>query len=370
MHWQSVSGNLNERLHNRKTLTSMKNDFTIFYSWQSDIKRNSNFIHTCIEKAIKNVINKQDKSITLEINIDRDTRNKSGSPSIANTIFKKIALSNLFICDVTVVNKNLVGKLFKTRTSPNPNVLIELGYAVRILGWERIVCICDTQINSLEELPFDIRGHRITTFQGAEQSSKQALIGVLTTAIESIIINYDKIVAEQSKSNNNIYDINIFHRMNEICSESKLRDSISVVVNSLFTDKHYLHIWDKLQEFYKLTTNKFINKELDDLALVFLQNLNDFDTIITTKFHMDDKQNSTYQRYLSMKANGETLTEEQEFEYEQSQTYSPHKNPFRNETWEDADKRIYRLQEQLYEQGEKVKLSYRELVMKIKQILM
>ena len=58
----------------------MKSNFTIFYSWQSDLKNNS--IQTCIEKAIKEVKRKFEKEINLEINVDRDTRNKSGSPSI------------------------------------------------------------------------------------------------------------------------------------------------------------------------------------------------------------------------------------------------------------------------------------------------
>lgn len=345
----------------------MKNNFSVFYSWQSDIRNNRNFIQSCIEKAIKDIIKKQNKDIKLEINIDRDTRNKSGSPAIANTIFGKIEIADVFICDVTIINKNFINQIFKARFTPNPNVLIELGYAVHILGWERIICISNTEFSDIEVLPFDIRGHRITTFHGTNKDSKEKLTRTLATAIGSIIINYDKILSEQSKTNNRVHDLDIYKRLNEICTETTLLDSISVVVNSLFTNKYYLNIWDSLQEFYKLVINNLIDTELDSLVRIFLQDLNDFDTIVTTKFHFEDKENSTYQCYLSMKVSGETLTEDEEFDYEQSQTYIAHKDPYGNETWAESDKRIYKLQDELYEQGEKVKSSYRRFIMKIKQ---
>lgn len=102
----------------------------------------------------------------------------------------------------------------------------------------------------------------------------------------------------------------------------------------------------------------------------FLKELNEFDTIVVTYFHFDDKSSPDYLKYISMKANGETLTEEEEFDYKQIQTYRPHKDPFQNETWPESDKRIYKLQDSLYEQGEKVKSTYKEFVMKVKQKLM
>jgi len=137
----------------------MKNKFSIFYSWQSDISKNRNLILSCIEKAIKDVIKKQHKDLQLEINIDRDTRNKSGSPEIADTIFKKIDITDIFICDVTIINNSLFAKFVNGRLTPNPNVLIELGYAINILGWDRVICVVDTLHSTVDELPFDIRGH-------------------------------------------------------------------------------------------------------------------------------------------------------------------------------------------------------------------
>lgn len=348
----------------------MKENFSIFYSWQSDIRKNRNFIQTSIEKAIKSVIKKQDKKIELKINIDRDTQNISGSPAIANTIFQKISTSDIFVCDITVINKFILNKFFKRRFSPNPNVLIELGYAVSVLGWERIICINDTKYSAIEELPFDIRGHRITTFNSTNQPSKESLNKILTKAIESIIINYDYILSGQLKNSNKIHDLNIYRDLERICTETLLLDSISLVVNSLFINKYYLNIWDSIQEFYNLAINQFIDGELDGLMKDFLRNLNEFDIIVTTKFHSNSDDDPTFRRYLFKSVDGEALTEEEEFEYQQSQTYIPQKEPFRNETWPKADRRIQKLQDTLHEQGEKVKSSYRRLVMKIKQKLM
>src|SRR6185312_9299853 len=105
----------------------MKTKFTVFYSWQSDIGGNRNRINECIEKAIRSIIQKKGQDITLEVNLDRDTLNQSGSPEIANTIFEKIFQSDIFICDTTLINNTWLNRQIKTRLTPNPNVMMELG---------------------------------------------------------------------------------------------------------------------------------------------------------------------------------------------------------------------------------------------------
>lgn len=69
----------------------------------------------------------KDDSITLEAVVDRDTMGLPGSPSIVESITAKIARSDLFIADVSIVSprRNL-------RPTPNPNVLIELGTIHRL----------------------------------------------------------------------------------------------------------------------------------------------------------------------------------------------------------------------------------------------
>ena len=79
---------------------------TIFYSWQSDLpnKDNRSFIESCIEKAIKK--DKLGFEAGLTIAVDRDTKKTVGTPDIAGTIFDKIAKTDIFICDISIINGN------------------------------------------------------------------------------------------------------------------------------------------------------------------------------------------------------------------------------------------------------------------------
>ncbi|MCJ7675892.1 MAG: nucleotide-binding protein, partial [Sedimentisphaerales bacterium] len=98
--------------------------YKVFYSWESDLPNatNRNLIERALEDAAKAI--RADESIKIEPVIDRDTAGVPGSPDIANTIFGKIEQSQVFACDVSIINKGE-----KSRKAPNPNVLIELGYA-------------------------------------------------------------------------------------------------------------------------------------------------------------------------------------------------------------------------------------------------
>lgn len=130
----------------------------VFYSWQSDLpnKYNRNFIKDCIEKAVKEA-NRDDNCIE----VDRDTNGISGFPNIQQTILQKIERANIFIADVSIVNKTILNR--KRRMS-NPNVLFELGFAVKALSWEHVVCVFNGDYGKIGDLPFDIRQHRIISY--------------------------------------------------------------------------------------------------------------------------------------------------------------------------------------------------------------
>ena len=132
---------------------------TVFYSWQSDLPNNTNwtFIEDCIVLSTKEL--KKAKPISININVDRATREDTGSPDITESIFNKISNSSVFIADISIVNNSNEN----IRKTPNPNVLIELGYAARTLGWEKIICIYNTDFGSFNDLPFVLRNRRIMT---------------------------------------------------------------------------------------------------------------------------------------------------------------------------------------------------------------
>jgi hypothetical protein len=90
--------------------------------------------------------------------LDRDTEGEPGAPDIADTIFAKIDKCDMFVSDVSIINGD------GTRKTPNPNVLLEVGYAAKRLGWKRITNICNENYGETKELPFDLRKRRVVRY--------------------------------------------------------------------------------------------------------------------------------------------------------------------------------------------------------------
>lgn len=145
--------------------------YVIFYSWQSDLPNNTNrgFIESVIKKAIDNLANSE--SYDLEPSIDRDTLGIPGAPNITQAITDKIRTCDAFVADISIVTG---AKERNERPSPNPNVLLELGYAIALLGWEKIILFCNDIYGTDEDLPFDIRQHRRIGYQLAQEEPKAA----------------------------------------------------------------------------------------------------------------------------------------------------------------------------------------------------
>lgn len=116
--------------------------FTIFYSWQSDLPNSTTrgLIESSIEAAVRSLRD------TVSVYADRDTQGVTGSPDIVQTIFSKIDECDVFVADVTSVatyhpldkDGNETDRL---KATPNANVMIELGYATQVVGWDNIICI-------------------------------------------------------------------------------------------------------------------------------------------------------------------------------------------------------------------------------------
>jgi len=141
---------------------------TIFYSWQSDTKAAANrtLIQNALEGAVKEL--RADGSISVEPVIERDTKDVPGAPDIGTTIFEKIDASAAMIADVTIVGRGDGGP------TPNPNVLVELGYAFKALGWKRIVLVQNVAFGGPEDLPFDLRQKRVLTYNSPEDAPTRA----------------------------------------------------------------------------------------------------------------------------------------------------------------------------------------------------
>lgn len=154
----------------------------IFYSWQSDLPNSTNrsFIENALERAARTI--QHDDSICVTPTIDRDTRNVSGSPDIAATILEKIDGADVFVCDVSIINPG-----DSNRKTPNPNVLFELGYAVKTLGISRIVMVQNSAYGGPELLPFDLKMKRVLSYSLLPTGEKALVRKELQSKLEQAL---------------------------------------------------------------------------------------------------------------------------------------------------------------------------------------
>ena len=103
----------------------------IFWSWQSDYspKTCRHFIRQALVDAITQVADEIGVDDADRPEIDHDTKGERGMADIAATILNKIADAAVFVADLTPIAQSSDGKWL-----PNPNVMIELGWAMHRPG--------------------------------------------------------------------------------------------------------------------------------------------------------------------------------------------------------------------------------------------
>lgn len=157
---------------------------SIFYSWQSDLPntKNRGMINNCINKATKQLLETCSK--ITEFELEMDSRNESGTPDLAKSIFEKIDACDIFIADISVINSKS-----HERLTPNPNVLLELGYAAKTIGWSNIIGIYNSEFAEIEDLPFDIRFRKPLIYDTSSDlpKARDMLIKSLLSSIENIV---------------------------------------------------------------------------------------------------------------------------------------------------------------------------------------
>jgi len=167
----------------------------IFWSWQNDHAPKScrNFIRIALAEAAEKAGDELGLEEAERPELDHDTKNEPGMADISATIMAKISRSAVFVADLTPIGKTKDGKAL-----PNPNVLIELGWALRALEPERIIAILNTADGwAPVDLPFDIRHRRALTYKLADsanaatrKAAKSALVKDLTGALQTNLGQY------------------------------------------------------------------------------------------------------------------------------------------------------------------------------------
>jgi len=250
----------------------------IFYSWQSDLPniKNRSLIENGIKKATQLLLSDCPK--VTEFKIESDSRNELGTPDLAITIFNKIDLCDIFIADISIINQESSKRLV-----PNPNVLLELGYAAKTIGWSNIICLYNREFANVEALPFDIRSRKPIVYDTSEdvEQSKQKLVALLKSSISDIVNNRILDKKEYTITKRNV-DLGMQSVLIDFCrllfetkenkmdryNYPKLLHSTIEDINRYLTDKIFLgfHLYKDIQ----LNIKEFIEFFNDKIETYFL----------------------------------------------------------------------------------------------------
>ena len=115
---------------------------------------------------------------------------------ISQTILKKIGTCAVMVADVTPIATK------GDKSLPNPNVMVELGYAMSSIGFDRIIAIMNTANgDKIETLPFDIRHRRILTYALTTDATKTqrntAKKDLIQKLVDAIRTNVSKVRSER-----------------------------------------------------------------------------------------------------------------------------------------------------------------------------
>jgi hypothetical protein len=144
----------------------------IFWAWQFDLpgKIARHFIRGAIQAAIAQInqhedIDEPDEAFQeSKLQLDYGRKGLKGSPDLASEILKKIDSAAVFVGDVTPIGKGAPHKTDEGVESDgkplmNPNVAIELGYALKSKGTDHVLMIMNSHYGKRADMPFDL-GHK------------------------------------------------------------------------------------------------------------------------------------------------------------------------------------------------------------------
>lgn len=150
----------------------------IFWSWQSDHPGNisRHLVRSALELAVASLneelaIEEPDR----EVSLDHDRKGVPGSPDLAAVILEKIRACDVFVADVTPVGATSNDPPKKLM---NPNVAIELGYALHAISDRRLIMVMNTAFGARPDLPFDLQHKAGPIFYGLPSDATKDQISV------------------------------------------------------------------------------------------------------------------------------------------------------------------------------------------------
>lgn len=160
----------------------------VFWSWQSDTpgKTGRHFVRDVLQAVVDEIKQSLEVEEPTErearepIHLDHDRKGVSGSPDLARLILEKIQQSAVFVADVTPVGTvyerpedrdlKIVKKII------NPNVAIELGYALHAISDRALLMVVNEFYGDRADLPFDLQSKAgPITFNLAPNATKSVI---------------------------------------------------------------------------------------------------------------------------------------------------------------------------------------------------
>lgn len=258
MAMKRVRTSISNRIQNRM---EDSNKYIVFYSWQSDFPESRTIINDSLKAAKDSLSNSGDP---LEIIIDQGTARVSGMPQIDTTILAKILNCDVFVADITPVHKEGEDLL------PNANVLLELGFAMGVVGMSKIILLAKEGDWKPKDLPFDINHKRIDFFNN--QKNLAGLGEWIRSSIESS--------KESGKSDDRMrrieHDIKKFREFNTPWSEDVFMGSFDTISRTSHFNDYELEIWEDVRNWLSKSENQFVTKSIKDASVQLYIAINDF----------------------------------------------------------------------------------------------
>lgn len=167
---------------------------TIFYSWQSD--HPNAVCRSLIERSIEAAAKALNASASIEladrIEVQSGTKGAVGIVPVADTILSRIDLASVVVADLTFVAERTGGGGI-----PNPNVMLEYGYALRSRSGKRMIAVMNTAFGDpgRQPLPFDLAhmtwpipyACSVDNDETTRRAARNRLTRDLTRALEQIL---------------------------------------------------------------------------------------------------------------------------------------------------------------------------------------
>lgn len=232
----------------------MKKEFTIFYSWQSDLLTSDN--KNYINKVLRNVCAALEKKYDIKITIDSDSKGTSGGQTIEDAILNKITRCDLFVADVSPICRVNEGKAVS-----NSNVMYELGYASALLGKCRVIKVWNDAYGNVKDGPFDINHYPLITYYKKDGSDNFRQLQLLSL-LEDKIVNFESLVSDDGKSKEEVFDRKQFHAIFAPESEDYFRNKFDAFLNTRQYSKYDFDLLSDMLDRYYNPQSHFINSEI------------------------------------------------------------------------------------------------------------